>query len=72
VKDENKPIGFVIIDNLKYNVKSKKWEGGKIHVPNSSRNYTAEVKVTTDGNLVVKGYKGVRIISSLRTFKRVK
>src|SRR5690242_17608194 len=43
--DKKKPVGFIIIDNLKYNAKSKKWDGGKIHDPNSSHVYSAEVKL---------------------------
>lgn len=69
---DDKPVGFVIIENLKYNVESNKWEDGKIVDPNSSRSYSAEVKVNEAGDLVVKGYKGAKFISSSRTFERVK
>ena len=66
-----KPAGFIIIEGLKYNPRSNSWENGKIRDPNSSRIYTAEVKLGHHGNLVVRGYKGVKFIGSSRTFKRV-
>ena len=69
---DNKPVGFVIIQNLKYNVGSDKWDHGIIQDPNSSMSYSAEVKLDDDQNLVVKGYKGLKFISSSRTFTRVK
>jgi uncharacterized protein (DUF2147 family) len=68
---DDKPVGFVIIENLKYNVRSNKWEHGKIRDPKSSRSYSAEVKLNDDGQLIVKGYKGAKFLSSSRTFSRV-
>ena len=67
-----KPIGFVIIENLLYNVKSNKWEQGRIQDPASAMSYSAEVKLDDEGNLVVKGYKGMKFISTSRTFMRVR
>ena len=69
---DNKPVGFVIIQNLKYNGKSDKWEHGIIQDPNSSMSYSAEVKLDDQRNLVVKGYKGLKFVSTSRTFMRVK
>jgi uncharacterized protein (DUF2147 family) len=69
---DSKPVGFVIIENLKYNVESNKWEHGIIQDPNSSMSFSAEVKLNDEGNLVVKGYKGAKFISTSRTFMRVK
>ena len=69
---DDKPVGFVIIQNLKYNIQSNKWEHGIIQDPNSSMSYSAEVKLNDEQNLIVKGYKGLKFISSSRTFTRVK
>ena len=69
---DNKPVGFVIIQNLKYNNKSDKWEDGIIRDPNSSMSYSAEVKLDDQRNLIVKGYKGLKFLSTSRTFMRVK
>jgi uncharacterized protein (DUF2147 family) len=69
---DDKPVGFVIIENLKYNSESNKWEHGIIQDPNSSMSYSAEVKLDDERNLIVKGYKGLKFISTSRTFMRVK
>jgi hypothetical protein len=34
--------------------------------------YSAEVKLDDERNLIVKGYKGLKFISTSRTFMRVK
>ena len=68
----DKPVGFVIIQNLKYNDKSNKWENGIIQDPNSSMSYSAEVRLDDEENLIVKGYKGLKFVSTSRTFMRVK
>ena len=69
-KDTKKPLGFIMLDYLKYNPKSKKWEGGKIHDPNSSRSYNATATMKPDGILEVSG--AFLFFESKRTFKRVK
>ena len=69
-KDNTKPVGFVMLENLKYNPKSKKWENGKIHDPNSSRSYNATATLKPDGTLEVSGT--FLFFGSKRTFKRVK
>ena len=68
-KDNEKPAGFLMLDNLKYNPKSKKWEGGKIHDPGSSRSYDATVIMNSDGTIEVTGK--VLFFKSKRVFKRV-
>jgi uncharacterized protein (DUF2147 family) len=68
---DDKPVGYVIIQNLRYDPKTNRWEHGKIHDPNSSRTYSAEVKLDDDGELIVKGYMGTKLFSSSRTFTRV-
>jgi uncharacterized protein (DUF2147 family) len=69
---DDKPVGFVIIQNLKYNGESNKWENGIIQHPNSSISYAPEVKLDDEQNLIVKGYKGLKFISMSRTFTCVK
>ena len=69
-KDNKKPVGFVMLEHLKYNPKSKKWEGGKIHDPNSSRSYNATATMKPDGTLEVSG--AVLFFRSKRAFRRVK
>jgi uncharacterized protein (DUF2147 family) len=68
-KDNAKPKGFVMLDNLTYNPESKQWEGGTIHDPKSSRTYDATVAMRPDGTLEVSGK--FLFFKSTRTFKRV-
>jgi uncharacterized protein (DUF2147 family) len=69
-KDNKKPVGFLMLENLRYNQKTKKWEGGKIHDPNSGHSYTAIVTMNSDSTLEVSG--AVLFFRSKRDFKRVK
>ncbi len=69
--DKKKPVDFVILDKLKYNSKSKRWENGKIHDPNSGSTYTAEAKIKSDGTLEVNGYMGLKFLGAKKNFKKV-
>jgi len=69
-KDNKKPIGFLMLENLRYNQKSKNWEGGKIHDPNSNRSYDATLAMQSDGTLQVSG--NVLFLKIKRAFKRVR
>ena len=69
-KDNKKPIGFLMLENLRYNQKSKNWEGGKIHDPNSNRSYDATLAMQSDGTLEVSG--NVLFLKIKRAFKRVR
>ena len=54
-KDNKKPVGFIMPENLRYDQISKKWEGGKIRDPNSSRCYNATASMKLDGTLELIG-----------------
>ncbi len=69
--DTRKPVGFIILEKLKYNSKSKRWKNGKIHDPNSGSTYTAEAKIKTDGTLEVNGYMGLKFLGTKKNFKKV-
>lgn len=70
--DKKKPVGFIILDNLRYNSKSKKWENGKIHNPASGKTYAATAKLKSDGLLEVSGYMGFSFLGTKRSFRRAK
>ena len=70
--DKKKPVGFIILDKLKYNAKSDIWENGKIHDPNTGRTYSATAKIKNDGTLEVLGYIGIKLFGTKKYFKRVK
>ena len=69
-KNDKKPVGFLMLENLIYDQKSKKWEGGKILDPNSSRSYNATASMNLDGTLELIG--AIFFLESKRSFKRVK
>ena len=69
-KDNVKPVGFTMLDDLKYNQKEKKWDGGKIHDPESGRSYNATVKMKPDGTIEVSG--SLLFFKSKRIFRRVR
>jgi uncharacterized protein (DUF2147 family) len=68
--DSTKPVGFVILERLKYNAKSKTWENGKIHSPGGST-YSATARLRPDGSLEVHGYKGMKFLGKKRYFKKI-
>ena len=68
-KDNRKPEGFVMLENLRFDQKSKKWVEGKIHDPNSSRSYSATAVMKSDGTLEVSG--AFLFFKSKRAFKRI-
>ena len=70
--DKTKPVGFVILEKLKYNSKNKRWEKGKIRSPNSGSTYNATAKIKADDKLELHGYKGVKFIGKKKYFKKVK
>ena len=69
--DNNKPIGFIILEDLNFNPKKTMWTNGKIQDPNSGRTYDAEAKIKSNGILEVLGYLGLKMIGSKKEFKRV-
>ena len=70
-KDSTKEKGFVILENLQFDDDSDSWEDGKIFDPRSGSQYKAAAKIKSDGTLEVLGYKGMKMIGSKRSFKRV-
>ena len=69
--DTTKPVGFLILDNLKYNSKRKLWENGNIYDPNSGNTYKATAKIKADGTLEVYGYMGMKFLGTKKYFKKV-
>lgn len=69
--DSTKQKGYVILENLKFDDDNNSWENGKILDPRSGSEYKAAAKLKSDGTLEVLGYKGIKMIGSKRSFKRV-
>jgi len=74
VKDSaaKKPIGFKIMEGLKYDANKKIWEKGKISDPRSGKTYGAKAKIKADGTLELRAYKGLTILGRKKDFIRVK
>jgi uncharacterized protein (DUF2147 family) len=70
--DKRKPIGFVILEKLRYNSRRNIWDRGKIHDPNSGKTYSATARIKDDGILEVKGYIGFSFLGRKKNFQRVK
>jgi len=69
--EKKKPIGFIILEKLQYNSKTKSWDSGKIHDPNSGNTYSATAKIKDDGILEVNGYIGFTFFGKKKNFKKV-
>jgi len=70
--ETSKPIGFQILEGLKYTGESKMWVNGKIRNPKSGSTYSATAKIQADGTLEVLAYKGIKFFGRKKYFKRVK
>jgi uncharacterized protein (DUF2147 family) len=70
--NKKKPIGFMILEGLKYDTQKKTWEKGKVHVPNSGIVYNASARIKEDGILEVNGYLGLKFLGKRKNFKKVK
>jgi len=70
--DSTKRKGYVILENLQFDDDNNSWENGRIYDPRSGSQYKAAAKLKEDGTLEVLGYKGIKIIGSKRSFRRVK
>ena len=71
-KNEKKPTGFLILEDLQYNSKKQIWENGKINDPGSGGVYSATAKLDQEGTLEVTGYKGMKFLGVTKYFERVK
>jgi uncharacterized protein (DUF2147 family) len=69
--DVKKPIGFIILEKLQYSQRSKNWNNGKIHDPNSGKTYSASAKIKNDDILEVNGYIGFKFFGTTKNFKKV-
>jgi len=66
------PIGFKVIEGLKYDEPKKIWVKGKIVDPKSGKTYDARARIKNDGILEVRAYKGMTLLGRKKFFVRVK
>ena len=69
--EQKKPIGFVLLNNLKYDPDSQNWTGGTVKDPNSQRNYSASAQINSESILEVDVYKGLKVFGTTKKFRRV-
>jgi uncharacterized protein (DUF2147 family) len=70
--ERKKLVGSVILEKLKYNSKSKRWEKGRVHNPESGNRHKATAKIKADGILEVTGYAGMKFLRKKKYFKKVR
>jgi uncharacterized protein (DUF2147 family) len=70
-KRNNPLIGSLLVTNLKYNPKTKMYEGGKVYQPNTGRTFDCKVKLTRENNsMEITGTAGMSMISKTLTWSR--
>lgn len=63
-------VGIKILKDMVYN--DGVWKNGTIYDPESGNTYKAAIRMTPDGNLVLRGYIGVPTLGRSSTWQRVK
>jgi uncharacterized protein (DUF2147 family) len=64
-------LGMDVLENLKYNPETNRWEDGVIYDANSGRHWSSVVYFNNDGLLEVKGYWKFEFICKTILFRRV-
>ncbi|TGE13912.1 DUF2147 domain-containing protein [Hymenobacter elongatus] len=68
----NMPLqNLTVLQNLRYNANSERWEDGEIYDPNNGHTYSCYMSLTKD-KLEVKGYIGFAIIGRSHYWSRVR
>jgi uncharacterized protein (DUF2147 family) len=70
-KRNNPLMGSLLVTNLKYNPKTKMYEGGKVYQPNTGRTFDCKVKLIRENNVMeITGTAGMSMISKTLTWSR--
>lgn len=70
-KRNNPLIGSLLVTNLKYNPKTKMYEGGKVYQPNTGRTFDCKVKLIRENNVMeITGTAGMSMISKTLVWSR--
>ena len=64
--------GLVFMKNLVFNPKKNEWENGKMIYPGKKGNYRADMSITSDNKLKVRGYWGVELFGKTLYWTREK
>ena len=70
-KRNNPIVGTVMVTNLKYNAKTKTYEGGKAYLPQTGKTFGCKAKLTGNNNaLQVTAMAGLSMMSKTLTWTR--
>lgn len=68
---KRKVLGLEVLDNMVFNSKNNRWEGGKIYDAKSGRIWNSSALITKDNTLLVKGFWHFEFIGLNMYFKKV-
>lgn len=66
-----KILGMQVLQNLVYNPKENRWEGGKIYDCTTGRTWDSSAWISRDGLLKVRGFWHFEFIGQTLVFKRI-
>ena len=67
----NKLVGLEILNGLKFNPESGRWENGTVYDPNTGKFWSAVIFLEDHGKLAVKGYWKFEFLSHTLHFKKL-
>ncbi|AII54023.1 DUF2147 domain-containing protein [Hymenobacter sp. APR13] len=65
-------LSLTVLQNLRYNAETDRWEDGEIYDPENGRTYSCYVAAAGKDRLEVKGYIGFSLIGKAHYWQRVK
>ncbi|MEO6488538.1 MAG: DUF2147 domain-containing protein [Ferruginibacter sp.] len=68
--DKKKPVGFIILEKLAYDTKTRTWQKGVVHDPSNENTYNASAQINSDSTLELHAYAGLRFLGTKKSFKR--
>jgi uncharacterized protein (DUF2147 family) len=66
----NKLVGLEILNGLKFNPESERWENGTVYDPNTGKFWSAVIFFDNEGKLAVKGYWKFEFFSKTMHFEK--
>jgi uncharacterized protein (DUF2147 family) len=67
---DHKLVGLEILNGLKYNLNSNRWENGTVYDPNTGKFWSAVIFFDQEKKLAVKGFWKFEFISKTMHFER--
>lgn len=64
-------IGMDILTGLHFNSEEKNWEDGTIYNPAKGTHYSVGAKLSEDGKLHIRAYKGISLLGKTMVFQKL-